>query len=97
VLTYIARETKEGFKPVQGYLYEGANMLVLSRKLGEQIVIPYCEMTVTVVAIEGNNVRLGFTAPREVHVYRREVRDKMIEADGCLSTTAARPLRRIHS
>ncbi len=59
-------------------------MLVLSRKLGEQVVIPDCEMTVTVVAIEGNNVRLGFTAPRNVDVYRQELLQKMLKADAAL-------------
>ncbi len=58
-------------------------MLVLSRKLGEQVVIPYCEMTVTVVAIEGNNVRLGFTAPRKVDVYRQELLERMVKAEVC--------------
>ena len=48
-------------------------MLVLSRKLGERIMVPQCGMSVTVVAIEGNVVRLGFTAPSEVGVYREEV------------------------
>ena len=52
-------------------------MLVLSRKLGEQVVIPHCELTVTVVAIEGNSIRLGFTAPRSVEVYRQELLQKM--------------------
>ena len=36
-------------------------MLVLTRKAGEQIVINGC-ITVTVVAIEGNKIRLGITA-----------------------------------
>jgi carbon storage regulator CsrA len=48
-------------------------MLVLSRKLGERILVPSCEMSVTVVAIEGNTVRLGITAPPEVGVYREEL------------------------
>jgi len=48
-------------------------MLVLSRKLGERILVPSCEMSVTVVAIEGNTVRLGITAPAEVGVYREEL------------------------
>jgi carbon storage regulator len=48
-------------------------MLVLSRKLGERILVPSCEMSVTVVAIEGNTVRLGITAPTEVGVYREEL------------------------
>jgi carbon storage regulator len=48
-------------------------MLVLSRKIGERIVIPNCDLTITVVAIEGSKVRLGFSAPPEVGVYREEV------------------------
>src|SRR5579875_2111185 len=40
-------------------------MLVLSRKLGERVLVPQCGLSVTVVAIEGNVVRLGFTAPTE--------------------------------
>lgn len=64
-------------------------MLVLSRKPGEQVVIPNCEMTVTVVAIEGNNVRLGFTAPLSVEVYRREVLDKKLAAESCAAKQKA--------
>ena len=48
-------------------------MLVLSRKIGERIVVPHCELAVTVVAVEGNAVRLGISAPEDVAVYREEV------------------------
>ena len=48
-------------------------MLVLSRRLGERIVVPHCRLTVTVVAIDGNAVRLGFSAPPEVAVHREEI------------------------
>jgi carbon storage regulator len=48
-------------------------MLVLSRKLGERIVVPYCELAITVVAVEGNRVRLGISAPSEIAVYREEI------------------------
>jgi carbon storage regulator len=48
-------------------------MLVLTRKFGERIVVPGLELTVTVLAIEGNTVRLGITAPEEVEVYREEL------------------------
>jgi carbon storage regulator len=48
-------------------------MLVLSRKLGERILVPHCDLAVTVVAIEGKTVRLGITAPAEVGVYREEL------------------------
>jgi carbon storage regulator len=48
-------------------------MLVLSRRLGERILVPHCELAVTVVAIDGNCVKLGITAPSEVGVYREEL------------------------
>ncbi len=48
-------------------------MLVLSRKLGEKILVPACGVVVTVVAIEGNRVRLGISAPAEVNVFREEI------------------------
>src|SRR5438105_3170373 len=47
-------------------------MLVLSRKVGEEVVIGRT-ICVTVVAMQGNQVRLGFTAPDEVPVYRKEI------------------------
>ena len=48
-------------------------LTVLSRKLGERIVVPHCELAVTIVAIEGNNVWLGISAPDDIGVYREEV------------------------
>ncbi len=48
-------------------------MLVLSRKLGERIVVPDCELAITVIAVQGNRVRLGISAPAEVAVYREEI------------------------
>ena len=49
-------------------------MLVLSRKRNEQIVIKD-DITVTVVDIRGDKVRLSIEAPKEVPVHRREVYD----------------------
>jgi carbon storage regulator len=48
-------------------------MLVLGRKVGERIVLPGCGVTVTVVAVRGNQVRLGVSAPAQVEVHREEV------------------------
>jgi carbon storage regulator len=48
-------------------------MLVLSRKRGERIVIPGCSVTITVVAVEGNRVRLGIAAPEKLAVLREEL------------------------
>ena len=48
-------------------------MLVLSRKLGERILVPHCGVEITIIAIEGNAVRLGISAPEDMAVYREEV------------------------
>jgi carbon storage regulator len=47
-------------------------MLVLSRKRGESIVIGG-GITVTVLAVEGNRVKLGFVGPSDVPIHREEV------------------------
>lgn len=49
-------------------------MLVLSRKKNESIVIND-EITIVVVEIRGDKVRLGVEAPKEVPVHRKEVYD----------------------
>jgi carbon storage regulator len=51
-------------------------MLVLSRKKNESIIIGDTE--VTIVEIIGNRVRLGITAPSDVPVLRREVREAIM-------------------
>jgi carbon storage regulator len=50
-------------------------MLILSRKKNESIVIGGL-VTVTVVDIRGDKIRLGIEAPREVDVHRQEVHEK---------------------
>ena len=47
-------------------------MLVLSRKQGEVIVIGD-DVTVTIVEVRGNRVKLGFTAPDEMSIRREEI------------------------
>jgi len=47
-------------------------MLVLSRKLGEKIVIGD-NIVVTVVKIDRNQIRIGIEAPQEIAVYREEI------------------------
>ncbi len=53
-------------------------MLVLSRKVGEQLVIDG-NIIVVIVSIEGGNVRLGIQAPRSVRVDRAEVHERRQE------------------
>ena len=50
-------------------------MLVLSRKCGESVVLPDIGITITLVAIDGGRIRLGFEGPREVSVVRHKVPD----------------------
>lgn len=47
-------------------------MLVLSRKLGEKIVIGD-NVVITVVKIDRNQIRIGIEAPQDVPVYREEI------------------------
>lgn len=47
-------------------------MLVLSRKLGEKIVING-DIVVTVVKIDRNQIRVGIEAPKDVAIYREEI------------------------
>jgi len=55
-------------------------MLVLSRKKNESIVINN-DITIVVVDIRGDKVRLGVEAPKEVPVHRREVFDAIQRND----------------
>ncbi|HWE36139.1 MAG TPA: carbon storage regulator CsrA [Isosphaeraceae bacterium] len=52
-------------------------MLVLSRKKNESIVIDD-HITITVVEIRGDKVRLGIDAPKDITVHRREVYEAIL-------------------
>ncbi len=47
-------------------------MLILTRRTGEALQIG-SEVSVTVLGVKGNQVRLGINAPRDVGVYREEI------------------------
>ena len=51
-------------------------MLVLSRKVGQRILLGD-QITITVVRINGGGVRLGIEAPAELPVIREEMRDQV--------------------
>lgn len=51
-------------------------MLVLTRKLGEVIMIGD-DIRIEVLSIDRNKIRLGVAAPKDIAVYRREIYDRM--------------------
>ena len=53
-------------------------MLVLTRKLGEGIVIGD-DVTITIVEMKGGNVRIGIDAPRDKKIYRQEIFNRIVE------------------
>jgi len=64
-------------------------MLVLSRKIGESVVIDG-RIVVTLVRVEGESVRLGIQAPHDVPVHRQEVYEE-IRRNNCEALTQQRP------
>jgi carbon storage regulator len=52
-------------------------MLILTRRIGEVIVIGDDEVRVTVLGVKGNQVRLGVIAPPNVSVHRLEIFEKI--------------------
>ena len=53
-------------------------MLILTRRVGETLMIGN-EVTVTVLGVKGNQVRIGVNAPKDVAVHREEIYDRIKE------------------
>lgn len=68
-------------------------MLILTRRVGEAVVIGE-EVTVTVLGVKGNQVRIGVNAPKSVSVHREEIFERIKNereaTDATLSASADR-------
>ena len=53
-------------------------MLILTRRLGESLVIGN-DVTVTVLGVKGNQVRIGIKAPKDVEVHREEIHNRILQ------------------
>ena len=65
-------------------------MLILTRRVGETLMIGD-EVTVTVLGVKGNQVRIGVNAPKEVAVHREEIYERIKREESAAMAKAKNP------
>ncbi len=65
-------------------------MLVLSRKKGQSIMIGH-DIEISVIDVQGEQIRLGINAPRDVTIHRKEIFEEIIQENKQAATTPINP------
>ena len=66
-------------------------MLILTRRTGETVMIGN-EVTLTVLGVKGNQVRIGINAPKNVPVHREEIYERIKREEQAAGGAVKRPL-----
>lgn len=69
-------------------------MLVLSRRTNESIIVNG-NITITVLEIRGDHIRLGIDAPREITIHREEIHAELAKANKAAADSSGADLTRL--
>ncbi len=69
-------------------------MLILTRRVGETVMIGN-EVTVTVLGVKGNQVRIGVNAPKDVAVHREEIYERIKREEDQGTSRSVAPVAKV--